>query len=139
RKWYPRDYQQPLLERARLIAQARKQDWGQGNRMLEFVAQPDNNEVFRASLLRLMGGGLSHSDKWDVYARLVADPSPLVRSAATAGLGNSYSPEYREALLLAAQDDYRAVRVQAGFALSRFDLADLNGIERRHATEAMAE
>ncbi|MGI6301095.1 MAG: tetratricopeptide repeat protein [Verrucomicrobiota bacterium] len=139
RKWYPRDYQQPLLERARLIAQARKQDWGQGNRMLEFVAQPDNNEVFRASLLRLMGGGLSHSDKWDVYARLVADPSPLVRSAATAGLGNSYSPEYREALLRAAQDDYRAVRVQAGFALSRFDLADLNGTDRRHATEAMAE
>jgi Flp pilus assembly protein TadD len=138
RKWYPEDYQKPLLERARLIDQARKMDWKNGKQMLEFAANPENNEIFRASLLRLMDTRYQSPEKWPVYASLASDPSVLVRSAATSGLGNYPLPEHREVLLKAAQDPFRAVRVQAGFALSRYDLSDLSGPKKQVAAKAMS-
>ena len=43
RKWYPRDYQAPVMERASLLDAARKGDWKRLPEMLEKIARPEED------------------------------------------------------------------------------------------------
>ena len=54
RKWYPRDYQAPLLHRGSLIEAARKEDWTKLPQMIAYISGKERNEVFAASLLRML-------------------------------------------------------------------------------------
>jgi Tfp pilus assembly protein PilF len=55
-----------------------------------------------------------------VLRKALADPSPLVRSAAVEGLGNSPSPELLPEIAAATVDESRLVRVRAAAALAQF-------------------
>src|SRR3990172_4394958 len=81
REWRTRDYQAPLLKRAGLIESARKQDSNKIPEMLEYIQAGDRDEVFIASLIRLMS--VSEDDRISsALLKAVKDLSPLVRSAA---------------------------------------------------------
>ncbi len=54
RKWRKRDYQAIVLLRASLIDAASKNDWARLPDILSYVRNAKNNEVFRASLVRLL-------------------------------------------------------------------------------------
>jgi tetratricopeptide (TPR) repeat protein len=117
RKWRARDYQAPVLQRAGLIAAARKGDWSRLPEMLDYLGRKDHQEVFAASLLRLLHG-CDDERKWPAVFQALRDPSPLVRARAADALAVHPSQEALEALLAAARDEYRLVRIRAAAALA---------------------
>jgi tetratricopeptide (TPR) repeat protein len=134
RKWHKRDYQAAVLRRARLIDDARKGDWKNLPEMLKYIQSKDRDGVFAASLIRLM---FMNRDEniLPVLLTAVKDPSPLVRSAAAQALGYRPSPETRNALIQAANDDYRVVRISAAYGLTtpsfgKIGESDAKGVNR---------
>ena len=53
RKWRKRDYQAAVLQRAGLIAAARRGDWSKLPEILDYVTSKDRDEIFATSLIRL--------------------------------------------------------------------------------------
>ncbi|HET6363505.1 MAG TPA: tetratricopeptide repeat protein, partial [Nitrospirota bacterium] len=119
RQWRTRDYQAPVLKRATLIDAARKRDWTKLADMLAYINDPKRDEVFAASLIRLIS---PTQDQKVLAALLVAakDPSPLVRGAAVQALGLMPTTESLQALVEATGDEYRLVRVRAAAGIAAF-------------------
>jgi tetratricopeptide (TPR) repeat protein len=138
RRWYPTGYQEPVLHRARLIDDARRGRWDRLAEMLAYINDADRDEIFATSLIRLLET-CPHEEKWPVLRAALKDPSPLVRSAAAAVLGAEVSADNRRALLTAAADEFRLVRVAAGGSLARFPLEGLTPNEIRRAEAALGE
>ena len=103
----PRDYQKPVLERAALIAAARKGDWTKLPDILAYLSRPDREEIQTVSLVRLLAN-CPPDDKWPVLRKLTDDPSPLVRASAAEALGERLDQANAGALIKAAGDDYPA-------------------------------
>ena len=129
RKWYPKDYQAPLVRRGELIEAARKGDWRRLDEMAAYVtggakekpATPGvwplaRNEVFAASLLRLMERATDNR-KWPAFLTAIGDDSPLVRASAASGLATCPDSKAGRALVAAASDPCRLVRLEAAIAL----------------------
>ncbi|RII26982.1 MAG: hypothetical protein CXR30_16290 [Geobacter sp.] len=126
RQWYPRDYQAPVLKRAALVEAARNRDWSRLPEMLAYIASPDRDEIFAASLIRLLDVA---NDQRTVPALITAlkDRSPLVRAAAADTLGRTPTPAALQALAAATTDEYRLVRVAAAGVLSFYPAVALRG------------
>ncbi len=138
RLWYSRDYQAPLLHRAALIEEARKEDWKRLDEMTAYLASQDRNEVFAASLLRLLQR-CPAARKWPAVLDALHDSSPLVRSSAAGSLAACPEPQALAELVGAAGDSYRLVRVQAAAALIHYPLDSLDAGSRRRVEAALAE
>jgi Tfp pilus assembly protein PilF len=117
RKWYKGDYQAEALRRAELIDLARKRQWKRLPEILAELKKKDGDEVYKTSLVRLLGGCQDES-KWPVILGLLQDASPLVRSSAASALGNHLTPESLDALLAAAGDPSRLVRIRTAMSLA---------------------
>ncbi len=116
RKWYPRDYQARVMERASLLDAARKGDWKRLPEMLGKIANQQEDAIYRASLVRLVRGCQDES-KWPVLLKALDDTSPLVRSSAASALAGHLDGETLPALLAATRDPYRLVRILRGDGL----------------------
>ena len=138
REWRPRDYQEPVLERAALIAAARKGDWTRLPDILAYLSRPDREEIQTVSLVRLLAN-CPADDKWPVLRKLADDPSPLVRASAVEALGQRLDQANTDALLRAVGDDYRLVRVRAAAALAGVPESRLPEEQARSVYSAMAE
>jgi len=117
RKWYPRNYQAPILRRARLVAAARAGDWTRLAEMLAYITSAERNEIFATSLIRLLDS-CPRSEKWPALVAALRDPSPLVRSAAAFSLRTCPDPRVRDSLIATTADPFRVVRVNAACALT---------------------
>jgi tetratricopeptide (TPR) repeat protein len=119
RKWRERDYQAPALHRAGLIDAARKRDWSRLEDMLEYITSGDHDEVFTASLIRLL---LASDDEraHRVFLDALKDPSPLVRAAAAEAVALRATQESLQALVESTGDAYRLVRIRAASALAAY-------------------
>ena len=126
REWRTRDYQAPVLQRAGLIDAARKRDWQKLPEMLAYLTSPDRDEVFAASLIRLT---MVAPDErlLPAWLQAIRDPSPLVRAAAAEALSFRPDRESFQALVTAAGDSYRLVRVRAAASLAHYPGAWLQG------------
>jgi tetratricopeptide (TPR) repeat protein len=122
RKWRKRDYQAQVLHRTGLIDAARKRDWSRLPDMRAYVESKDRDEVFAASLIRLLRG-CEDDRKLPTLLSALNDPSPLVRAAAAESLTGSVSRETAQGFLRACADDYRLVRVRAAAVLASFPRA----------------
>ena len=138
REWRKRDYQKPVLERAALIAAARKGDWTKLPDILAYLSRPDREEIQTVSLVRLLAN-CPADDKWPVLRKLADDPSPLVRASVAEALGERLDQANAAALLKAVGDDYRLVRVRAAAALAGIPEERLPEDQRLRVREAMAE
>lgn len=119
REWRARDYQAPLLHRARLIDAARKRDWSKREEMLHYIGSSDRNEVFAVSLIRMIPP--SDDPKiLEILLKAADDPSPLVRAAAMEALAMAPSQQGLKTLAAAASDSVRLVRIRAAAALSAY-------------------
>ena len=58
------------------------------------------------------------TSKWPVLLGRLQDPSPLVRSSAASALGGHLTPEVLKALLAAAADPSRLVRIRTAMSLA---------------------
>ena len=138
REWRQRDYQKPVLERAALIAAARKQDWKKLPDILAYLASPEREEVQTVSLVRLLAG-CNADDKWPALRALADDPSPWVRASVAQELGTRLDRANILVLLKATSDDYRLVRVRAAAALASVREGQLPEEQARPLHRAMDE
>ncbi|MBN1346880.1 MAG: tetratricopeptide repeat protein [Phycisphaerae bacterium] len=138
RKWYPRDYQGPMLHQADLIAAARRHEWARLPEMLEAVTAKDRDEIVANSLVRLLRF-CDDNRKWPVLMAALKDVSPLVRASAAEALSDRTTPEVVAALLGATRDDYRLVRIRAAAALSAVPPGQLDSARRKDLDRAVAE
>ncbi|NLI82432.1 MAG: ammonia-forming cytochrome c nitrite reductase subunit c552 [Deltaproteobacteria bacterium] len=134
RKRQPRDYQAPILERARLVDAARRRDWGRLADILKFIGNKEHEPVTAVSLIRLLAF-CDDDRKWPVLTGALESRSPFVRAAAAEGLAGSFAPEILHPLLKATEDEYRLVRVRSAMALSAYPRtmlgeADFQRLER---------
>ena len=138
RQWRTRDYQAPRLQRAGLIDAARKRNWQKLPEMLAYMTSPERDEVFAASLIRL---AMAAPDERLLSAWLQAgrDPSPLVRAAAAEALSLRPGQESFQALVAAAGDSYRLVRVRAAASLARYPAAWFKGEDQAQVKQATDE
>ncbi|MBM3790941.1 MAG: tetratricopeptide repeat protein [Acidobacteria bacterium] len=107
-----------MLRRAGLIQAARRGEWARLPEMLQYITGSDRDEIYTASLLRLIRS-CDDPRKVPVILEALKDPSPLVRAAAVEGLGGEMGDRLVPALAAAVQDEYRLVRVRAGSVLAR--------------------
>jgi tetratricopeptide (TPR) repeat protein len=119
RKWRKRDYQAPLLYRARLVDAARKRDWTKLPEMLKYITSPERDEIYATSLIRLLAF-CPNNQKWPAIQQALKDKSPLVRGAAASALAAHLTPETCEALLACLDDNYRLVRIRAASTLAPY-------------------
>ena len=138
RKWRKRDYQAPYLHRAGLVDAARKRDWSKLPEIGAYLNSPGRDEVFAASLIRLLRA-CPRQEKWPMILGAMNDPSPLVRSAAAEALADYPSGKARQALVKAAGDDYRLVRVRAAASLAGFPRAAIGEGDRKSVDRALQE
>jgi Tfp pilus assembly protein PilF len=138
RQWRTRDYQAPVLHRAGLILAARKRDWQKLPAMLAYVTSPGREEVFAASLLRLTMAAPDAGVR-PTLLKAIRDPSPLVRAAAAEALSVRASRESFQALVMAAGDSYRLVRVRAVASLAGYPGPWLQGEDQEKVKKATAE
>jgi len=126
REWREKDYQEPLLKRASLIDAGRKRDWSKLPEMLAYIQSKDRDEVFAASLIRLLRTS-SDVRITPVLLTALKDPSPLVRGAAAEAISMRPSREGLQALLDATGDEYRLVRTRAAAGLAGYPVEQLSG------------
>jgi tetratricopeptide (TPR) repeat protein len=139
REWHKQDYQEPVLRRARWVDAARKGDWTRLPEMLAYVSSPDRDEIFAASLFRLLEA-CNDLSKWPVLRRAASDPSPLVRAASVSGLEPDLAtPASLEAILKALSDDYRVVRLAAASAMLRYPRQQLDSARLELLDRALKE
>ncbi len=138
REWYSPDYQKPVLERATLIAAARRGDWTKLPEILAYLVEPKREEIQTVSLVRLLAN-CPKEDKWPVLRQLARDASPLVRSAAGEALGERLDPTNATTLFKLAADDYRLVRIRAAAALADIPSEQIPETARRAVSDALAE
>ena len=138
RKWYPRDYQKPVIERGELIAAARAQDWSRLPEMLDYITREDRDEVFANSLIRLLAS-CRDERKWQAILRAMDDPSPLVRASAATALDGLRTPEAIEKLLTATDDEFRLVRIRAAGSLAGLPTESVTPEQRQSLARATKE
>ena len=118
RKWRTRDFQKDAFYRARLIDQARKRDWSELAAMFGIIGNQSEDEVLKASLIRLLAA-CPDERKWPALQASMADPSPLVRAASAEALSPLAGKSALESLLRATNDDFRLVRIRAAATLAQ--------------------
>ena len=138
RQWRTRDYQAPLLKRASLIDAARKREWEKLPEMLAYITNPERDEVFAASFIRLT---MTAPDGrvGTMLLKAIQDPSPLVRGTAAEALSVRPGQESFQALMAAAEDGYRLVRVRAAASLAQYPDAWFKGPDRERVKKATDE
>ena len=134
-EWYGEHYQDEVMHRARLIQAARKGNWEKLDQMIEYIAGPDSDDVFTASLIRLMAG-CNDSRKWPVLESAFRTDSPLVRAAVVDGIALYPDTQRMLGLLMkAARDDFRLVRIRAAAVLSELPLEGILSAEDQAVVE----
>ena len=138
RRWRQRDYQAPVLARARLIAAARRGDWSRIQDTLAYLRDPDRDDIFAASLVALLRS-CPDDAKWPAMQAALGDRSPLLRARAAEGLRDRLTPETVTALARAAADPVRLVRVRAAASLAAVPPAAIDAAQRAGVERATAE
>ncbi len=142
RKWYEKDYQKPILERASLVDEARRGYWNRLEAILTYIRSQGRDEIVATSLLRLLSDCESQA-KWPVVIQVLQeDSSPMVRAAAAQTLDGYITTESIGALAKATSDEYRLVRVRAASALAGISIEQLPSEHQtsvKHATSELLE
>jgi tetratricopeptide (TPR) repeat protein len=138
REWRSRDYQALILERGRLMAEARKSDWTHLPAMLAALQGPVRDEIFTASLVRLLRACDQEAVR-PVLRDCLRDPSPLVRASAVEALGDAMTAESIPVLLTATRDEYRLVRIRAATALAGLPAESVPAADREALNRAVGE
>ena len=130
----PRSWSEPSL-----LDAARKRDWKRLPEMLAKITRPEENAIYKASLLRLLHACPDES-KWPAVVKALEDRSPLVRSSAVSALGGHLNGETIPELLAATRDPSRLVRIRAAMALAPIPAAQLQDAKDRESlARAVAE
>jgi tetratricopeptide (TPR) repeat protein len=133
------NYQEETLYWAQLIKEARENKWTRLDEMLEIIKKNKYNEVVVTSFIRLLAN-CPDEKKWEtLIAALKENESPLVRSAAANSLNGNLSDKAKNALVDAAGDEFRLVRISAAASLAGFTENRFNAEEKMVVASAIDE
>ncbi|MEZ4999505.1 MAG: tetratricopeptide repeat protein [Bacteroidales bacterium] len=118
-KTHNREYQDGTIKAGLLIKEARRGDWERLAEITSGLTAGEFDPVFKTSFLRLLEN-CEDPAKWDAVLEMTGDPSPLVRSAAAHSLAYNYSEEAYLKLFQLTDDEYRLVRLNAGYSLATY-------------------
>jgi len=138
RKWYPGDYQAPILAQAALIDAARKRDWSKLPAMLSYIQDPNHRTIVAASLIRLLAP-CRDTRKFVAMQLALQDSSPLVRANAVDILAQHMDLPTAKALVPYTNDQSRLVRLRAAAALSQVPPTALDDAARAAIQPATQE
>ncbi|MFH1964894.1 MAG: tetratricopeptide repeat protein, partial [Acidobacteriota bacterium] len=135
RKWYGEGYQDKVMHRARLVQSARKGNWEDLDLMLSYITSPERDEVYTASLVRLLAGCMDPR-KWPALEEVFRSPSPLIRAAVVDGIVMHPETETVISMLLeAVGSEFRLVRIRAAAVLSDYPLEDMLTEQQQESVE----
>ena len=106
--------------------------------MLDYITGKDRDEVFATSLIRMTPSS-GDARVAPMLLKAIKDPSPLVRGAAADALQHVPTREAVQALVTAAGDEYRLVRVRAAAALAMYPNLSLSEAEKKTVESAHKE
>jgi len=133
------DYQEETLYWAQLIKEAREENWNRLDEMLEIIQNNKYNEVVVTSFIRLLAN-CPADIKWKTLLDAAKNnPSPLARAAAATSLNGNLSDQAKNALVTAAGDEIRLVRVSAAASLAGFGDDRFSGTEKQVVENATNE
>ncbi len=133
------NYQEETLYWAELIKEARENRWNRLNEMLQIVDENRYNDIVTASFVRLLAN-CPNDAKWETITRAMTESSsPLVRAAAATTSNGRMTNDTRTALVKAASDELRLVRVSAAASLAGFDDNRFTEAEKETVTKATEE
>ena len=118
KEWHG-NYQNEILNYARLIYQGRNGDFQQLDQMLMMINNPEINIIFRNSMIRILAGQMNERIA-PYFFQAMNDDSPLIRSSAAEGLGFIINDQTKQVLLTAARDSVLLVRNRASMSLAVF-------------------
>ncbi len=116
-KWGKTGHQQKIQSQARLIREAREENWQHLDQMLDKLDNGEFDEVYSTSLIRLLRS-CSLDKKWPYIVKTTKHSSPLVRSAAATSLSDWHTDESLRNLVRLCDDEYRLVRISAAQAIT---------------------
>ncbi|MFW6289848.1 MAG: ammonia-forming cytochrome c nitrite reductase subunit c552 [Mariniphaga sp.] len=131
-------YQDETLYWAQLIKEARNEEWKRVDEMFAVINNKEMNEVVVTSLIRLLAN-CPDNRKWEAILGTTNHESPLVRAAAASSLMGNTSAKAKKALITAAGDDYRLVRISAAQSLAGFTNHQFNAAEAQRVEKATDE
>jgi Tfp pilus assembly protein PilF len=137
-KWHGEDSGADLLELGHIVLACRNGDWDKLPEILAYLDNPACDQAAKVAILRLLIN-CPYPEKWPAVRKQLGSDSEWVRSAAAASLQYDPSPEATKALLKAAADEFRTVRIRAASALLMRDLSSYSDAERTAYDDAHVE
>lgn len=138
RRWHGNRRSKAVLDKAGLLAEAREGDWRRLTAMLKALRTERERPLFVSSMITLLSG-CDDERKWPSLRDALSSASPWVRARAAAAFEGQLTAEALVALLSAARDPVRLVRVQAGRALAGAPEGLFSSGTQRAVDNAMAE
>ncbi len=138
KEWHGENSGEPVLKQGRMITLCRDGDWDRLDEILAFFDDEACDPAVRVAMLRLLVN-CPLPDKWPKMREQLADEHEWVRAAAAASLQYDTSYETTQALLNAAQDRFRTVRIRAAQSLLARNLAGYSDAEREAYEKAHDE
>ncbi|MBW1613056.1 MAG: ammonia-forming cytochrome c nitrite reductase subunit c552 [Deltaproteobacteria bacterium] len=132
------EYQNEAIVNGELIRKAREGDWSELDKILTGLEEERFDNVYATSFIRLLEQ-CNDTAKWAVVYNLTYHKSPLVRGAAAHSLSRNDSEEAFERLMQLIDDQFRAVRLNAAFALSSLPLTNIGETDSVRISEALEE
>ncbi len=138
REWHGEDTGADILELGHIVQACRDGAWDRLPDILAYLDNPKCDPAAKVAILRLLNN-CPDPEKWAAIRKHLESNSEWVRSAAAASLQYDNSLESTKALLLAAQDQFRTVRIRAAAALLGRNLAGYSDKEQKAYEDAHAE
>ncbi len=138
KEWHGADSGKDLLDLGRIVLACRNGAWEKLPAILAYLDNPKCDPAAKVGILRLLAN-CPLPDKWPAIRKQLADGNEWVRSAAATSLMYDTSTETTQALLQAAMDRFRTVRIRAAASLLGRNLAGYSTAQREAYEKAHAE
>jgi Flp pilus assembly protein TadD len=128
-EWHGADSGADLLELGRIVQACRDGEWDKLPEITAYLDNPKCDPAAKVGILRLLAG-CPYPEKWAAIRKQLTAEHEWVRSAAASSLQYDPSFETTKALLSAAADKFRTVRIRAAASLLGRNLAGYTQPER---------
>ncbi len=138
KEWFGQDSGAPILELGRIITAGREYNWEKLPEILAYLESPRCDAASTVAILRLLNN-CPRPEKWPVIRKQLEHQHEWVRATAAASLQYDHEPGTTKALLKAASDRFRTVRIRAAASLLERNLAGYAKEEQDAYDKAHAE
>jgi len=138
KEWHGKDSGKDVLELGHIVKACRENKWDKLSEIVAYLDNPKCDPAAKVAILRLLNN-CPYPEKWLPVRKQLDSKHEWVRSTAAASLQYDASFESTKALLVAAQDKFRTVRIRAAASLLGRSLAGYSDEERKAYTDAHAE